>query len=303
MAIKIQEVIARDGFQMEKNFIPTKEKVALIDGLSSCGLSKIEITSFVSPKAVPQLSDATLVAQSITKNPNVIYVALIANVMGAERAIEAEIDEVNLVMSASATHNRKNVNKTNAQSLEEFKRIMDTVKGTSMLVNGSIATTFGCPFEGSISEDVVLNYIDQYVKLGMHSITLADTTGMGNPRQVEHLTKKVKREFGDIPLTMHFHNTRGMGMANVIAAIEAGATQFDSSLGGLGGCPFAPGATGNVCTEDVVHMLDEMGIKHGTDLDRLISLSKQLPGIIGHDDLPGQVVKAGQTTDLHPSLE
>lgn len=299
MVIKIQEVIARDGFQMEKNFIPTDQKIALIDDLSSCGLAKIEITSFVSPKAVPQLSDATDVAKSITKNPQVTYAALIANVKGAERAIEADVDEVNLVMSASVTHNLKNVNKTHAQSLEEFKRIFETVQGSSMLVNGSIATTFGCPFEGSIDEEVVLNYIDQYLKLGMHSITLADTTGMANPFQVKQLTKKVKREFGDIPLTMHFHNTRGMGMANVIAAMEAGATQFDSSLGGLGGCPFAPGATGNVCTEDVVHMLDEMGIKHGTDLDRLISLSKGLPEIIGHGDLPGQVAKAGKTSDLN----
>lgn len=299
MTIKIQEVIARDGFQMEKKFIPTEKKVALINELSQCGLSKIEITSFVSPKAVPQLSDATLVAKSITKNPDVTYAALIANVKGAERAIEANVDEVNLVMSASATHNMKNVNKTNAQSLEEFKRIMKTVKSTSMFVNGSIATTFGCPFEGSIDEAVVLNYIDHYLKLGIHSITLADTTGMANPLQVKQLTKKVKCEFGDIPLTMHFHNTRGMGMANVIAAMEAGATQFDSSLGGLGGCPFAPGATGNVCTEDVVHMLVEMGIKHGTNLDKLIVLSKQLPEIIGHGDLPGQVVKAGKTTELH----
>lgn len=299
MAIKIQEVIARDGFQMEKNFIPTEEKVALIDELSGCGLSKIEITSFVSPKAVPQLSDARLVAQSITRNPAVTYAALIANVKGAERAFEAQVDEINLVMSASATHNMKNVNKTNTQSLEEFKRIMETVRGTSMLVNGSIATTFGCPFEGKIDEAVVLNYIDQYLQLGMHSITLADTTGMANPLQVKNLTQKVKREFGNISLTMHFHNTRGMGMANVIAAMEAGATQFDSSLGGLGGCPFAPGATGNVCTEDLVHMLDEMGIEHGTDMDKLISLSRGLPNIIGHGDLSGQVVKAGKVSELH----
>lgn len=299
MAIKIQEVIARDGFQMEKQFIPTEEKVALINELSRCGLSKIEITSFVSSKAVPQLSDASLVAKSITKNPAVTYTALIANVKGAERALEAEVDEINLVMSASATHNMKNVNKTNAQSLEEFKWIIERVKGSSMLINGSIATTFGCPFEGVIDETTVLNYIDQYLNLGMNSITLADTTGMANPFQVRNLTEKVIREFGDIPLTMHFHNTRGMGMANVITAMETGAKQFDSSLGGLGGCPFAPGATGNVCTEDVVHMLDEMGINHGTNLDKLIYLSKGLPKIIGHGDLPGQIVKAGKTTDLH----
>lgn len=299
-AIKIQEVIARDGFQIEERFIPTDEKITLIDALSECGLAKIEITSFVSPKAVPQLRDATEVANAIKRNPNITYVALVANVRGAERALDVNMDEINVVMSASATHNMKNVNKTNEQSLQEIKEIITLTKGTSMQVNGSIATSFGCPFEGKVSERTVLDYIDKYIALGINSITLADTTGMANPRQVYELVKKINTSFATMPLTLHFHNTRGMGMANVLAAMEAGATQFDSSLGGLGGCPFAPGATGNICTEDLVHMLDEMGIKHDTNLDKLIALSKQLPPIIGRDDLPGQIVKAGKTTDLHP---
>lgn len=297
--IHIQEVIPRDGFQMEKRFIPTAEKIALIDQLSACGLSKIEVTSFVSPKAVPQLSDADIVAKSIKRNPSVTYVALLANLRGAERALAAKMDEINLVMSASATHNLNNVNKTHEESLDEFKEIIAAVKGTGMLVNGSLATSFGCPFEGSISEDAVLGFIEQYLKLGINSISLADTTGMANPVQVKRLVGKVKQEFNDIPLTMHFHNTRGMGMANIVAAIDAGVKRFDSSLGGIGGCPFAPGATGNVCTEDVVHMLGEMGLELDVDLDKLITLSKGLPVLLERNDLPGQIVKAGKVTDLH----
>lgn len=299
MQVKIQEVIPRDGFQMEKDFVPTDKKIGLINSLSKTGVHKIEVTSFVSPKAVPQLKDAGEVAEAIERNPDVTYVALIANLRGAERAIEAKMDEINLVMSASATHNKKNVNKTHEESLTEFKKMMEAVKETGIKVNGSVATAFGCPFEGDISEDAVLHFINTYLEMGMDSISLADTTGMANPVQVKRLVAKVREQIGDTPLTLHFHNTRGMGLANVIAAIEAGATQFDASLGGIGGCPFAPGATGNICTEDLVHMLDEMGIEHGTDLDGLLSLSRGLPEVIGRDDYPGQVVKAGKVSDLH----
>lgn len=297
--IQIQEVITRDGFQIEDNFVPTDKKIELINELSNSGLSKIEVTSLVSPKAVPQLKDADDVIKKITKNPAITYVALIANLRGAERAIESNIDEVNLVMSASATHNLKNVNKTNEESLIEFKKIINHIKDTGIKVNGSVATSFGCPFEGSIPDDVVVSYVTRYLDIGMDSITLADTTGMANPVQVKRLVSKVKRQIGEVPLTLHFHNTRGMGLANVIAAMEAGATQFDASLGGLGGCPFAPGATGNICTEDLVHMLDQMGVQTDVDLDNLITISKKLPSIIGRDDLPGQIVKAGKVSDLH----
>lgn len=299
--IHIQEVIARDGFQSEKIFVPTDEKVQLINELSQCGLSKIEVSSFVSPKAVPNLRDAEEVVTSIERNPNITYVALVPNVQGANRAIKAKIDEINLVMSASATHNRKNVNRTNEDSLQGFQEIMEWVKGTGIKVNGSVATSFGCPFEGKVSEDDVQRFIDYYLAMGMDSITLADTTGMANPVQVKRLVKKVVEQIGEVPLTLHFHNTRGMGLANVVAAMEAGATRFDASLGGIGGCPFAPGATGNICTEDLVHMLTEMGIKTGVDLDKLIVLSKELPNLLKRDDIPGQIVKAGKVTDLHPA--
>lgn len=297
--IHIQEVIPRDGFQIERNFVPTDKKINLINELSDCGLSKIEVTSFVSPKAVPNLKDAEEVVTSIKRNPDVTNVALIANVRGAERAIAAHIDEINLVMSASATHNKKNVNRTHEESLAGFNEIMSRVHGTGIKVNGSVATSFGCPFEGEIAENAVQHFIDKYISMGMDSITLADTTGMANPVQVKRLVGKVIDQIGDIPLTLHFHNTRGMGLANVVAAIEAGATRFDSSLGGIGGCPFAPGATGNICTEDLVHMLHEMGLETKVNLDKLIELSKGLPELLGRNDIPGQIVKAGKVTDLH----
>ena len=298
--IHIQEVIPRDGFQIEQQFVATEEKIALINQLSQCGISKIEVTSFVSPKAVPNLRDAKEVATGIDRNPEVTYTALVPNLRGAEAAMEARMDEINLVMSASAAHNRKNVNRTNEESLLEFQKIVQAVKGTEIAVNGSIATTFGCPFEGSISEEKIKRYMDRYLQMGMNSITLADTTGMANPKQVKRLVGSILTEIGDVPLTLHFHNTRGMGLANVIAAMEAGANRFDASLGGIGGCPFAPGATGNICTEDTVHMLHEMDMVTGVDLDRLLVLAKNLPKLLGRNDIPGQVIKAGKTTDLHP---
>lgn len=297
--IHVQEVIARDGLQIEKEFVPTEKKIDLINQLSDCGYSKIEVTSFVSPKAVPNLRDAKEVVRNINRRSDVTFVALVPNVRGAEDAVEAGIDEINLVMSASATHNRKNVNRTHEASLQEFREILKRVEGSGIAVNGSIATSFGCPFEGDISGQSVLDFIEQYLHMGMDSITLADTTGMANPTQVKRLVEQVFQRFGDIPLTLHFHNTRGMGLANVVAAIEAGAVRFDASLGGIGGCPFAPGATGNICTEDMVHMLEEMGYETKVDLDRLISLSKGLPSLLKRDDIPGQIVKAGKVTDLH----
>lgn len=299
MTIKIQEVIPRDGFQMEKNFIPTEDKIKIIDKISESGVSKIEVTSFVSPKAVPQLSDAEEVSKGISKKEEVVYVGLVANLRGAERALEAGLDEINLVMSASASHNKKNVNKTHEESLSEFSKIAEFLKSTDMKINGTVATAFGCPFEGVISEDDVQDFVQKYLDIGIDSITLADTTGMANPKQIKRLVSKVKKQIGDVPLTLHLHDTRAMGLPNLLAGIEAGVTQFDSAIGGIGGCPFAPGASGNICTEDVVHMLGEMEISHGTDLDELISISKKLPEIIGRSDYPGQVVKAGKVTDLH----
>lgn len=298
--ITINEVVTRDGFQLEGQWIPTDEKINLINRLSEAGFHKIEVTSFVSSVHVPQLKDAAEVMKGITRNPNVTYVALVPNLKGAQRALEADVDEVNVVISASATHNLANIRQTHEQSLAGLKEIVSLFKGTRVKVNTSIATTFGCPFEGTIQPEAVCNFIENYLAAGADSISLADTTGMAHPVQVEELSRKVLEMFPNVPFTLHFHNTRGMGMANILAGIQGGITQFDAAISGIGGCPFAPGATGNVCTEDVVHMLHAMGIKTGVDLDQILSISKTLPKLIGHET-PGQIIKAGKITDLHPS--
>ena len=294
----VQEVAVRDGFQIEKAFVPTAEKIALVDALSRTGLAKIEVTSFVSPKAVPNLRDAEEVMRGIRRTPGVVYSALVPNAKGAERALSCDVDELNLVMSASESHNRSNLNRSTAQSLEGFVEVMRAVKGSRARVNGSVSTSFGCPCEGDVPQERVVGFVERYLELGLHGITLADTTGMAHPRQVAALTAEVLRRFPGAELTLHFHNTRGMGLANVVASLDAGAVRFDASLGGLGGCPFAPGATGNICTEDLVHMLAAMGYDTSVDLDELLRVARKLSSIVGHD-VPGQVAKAGKITDLH----
>jgi hydroxymethylglutaryl-CoA lyase len=294
----VQEVAPRDGLQIEPVFVPTDTKVALIDALSAAGYTRIEAGSFVSPKAIPALRDGDEVFRGIQRRPGVIYVALVPNLKGAQRALDAGADELNLVMSASQTHNRANMRMTRAQSLSGFRDII-AATGEVAKLNGTVATAFGCPFEGRIDEDLVMAIVDDYLELGLQGITLADTTGMANPQQVGRMVRCVRERVGASQLTLHFHNTRGLGLANVLAAYEAGARRFDASLGGLGGCPFAPGASGNICTEDLVHMCDEMGIPTGIDLPALIALSRTLPALLGHD-MPGQVAKAGRNCDLHP---
>ena len=295
----IHEVVARDGLQIEPQFVPTEQKVELIDALSETGLAKIEVTSFVSPKAVPNLRDAETVMASIKRNPSVKYVALIANLKGAERAIAARADEVNLVVSVSETHNRANVRRSTDASFEGFGEIMRELERTGIAVAGALSTAFGCPFEGGQSPARVMQFVGRYVELGVSSVTLADTTGMGHPKLVLDLCTEAKERWPELELAVHFHNTRGMGLANVLSGLAAGVQHYEACLGGLGGCPFAPGATGNICTEDLVHMLECMGYTTGVNLDKLLAVSKRLGAIVSHD-LPGQVVKAGKTTDLHP---
>lgn len=297
--IDVFEVITRDGFQIEPEFIPTEQKVQLINELSRTGVKKIEVSSFVSPKWVPQLRDAEEVFKRIERNNDVTYTALVPNIKGVERAIQAQVDEINLVMSVSETHNKANIGRTTEQSLQGFKEIMANIQHTNIKVNGSLATSFGCPFEGELKTDRVLSLLENYLASGMDSITFADTTGMAHPRQVKELMSIVVEKYPTVPITLHFHNTRGMGLANVIAGMEAGVHQYDAALGGLGGCPFAPGATGNICTEDLVHMLHAMGYETGIDLDKLIYLSNELANNIVKREVPGQVVKSGKITDLH----
>jgi hydroxymethylglutaryl-CoA lyase len=298
----VQEVSPRDGLQIEPTWVETADKIALIDQLSLAGFSRIEAGSFVSPKAIPALRDGDEVFRGIQRHPGVIYVALIPNLKGAQRAIDAGADELNLVMSASQTHNLANMRMRCEQSLSAFADVVSFASGSGVSLNGSIATTFGCPFEGKIDEDRVLQIVDAYLELGMQDISLADTTGMANPRQVHRLVQRVLTRIPASALTLHFHNTRGLGLSNVLAAYEAGARRFDASLGGLGGCPFAPGASGNICTEDLVNMCEEMGIDTGIDLPHLLTMSRRLPALLGHE-MPGQVAKAGRNCDLHPAPE
>ncbi|MFM0648233.1 hydroxymethylglutaryl-CoA lyase [Paraburkholderia bryophila] len=295
----VQEVAPRDGLQIEPTWVETADKIALIDALSTTGFTRIEAGSFVSPKAIPALRDGEAVFQQIARQPGVIYVALVPNLKGAERALASRADELNLVMSASQTHNRANMRMSCESSLAAFGDIVRQVKGSGVLLNASVATAFGCPFEGKIDEDRVIAIVDAYREMGIEGVTLADTTGMANPRQVARIVTRVLERLPAAALTLHFHNTRGLGLANVLAAYEAGARRFDAALGGLGGCPFAPGASGNICTEDLVNLCDEMGIPTGIDLEKLLTLSRGLPALLGHD-MPGQLAKAGRNRDLHP---
>jgi hydroxymethylglutaryl-CoA lyase len=297
--IVIQEVAPRDGLQIEPNWIETSDKIQLIDSLSAIGFRRIEVSSFVSPKAVPSLRDAAEVFARIARRAGTIYVALIPNLTGAELALAARADELNFVMSASETHHRANMNMTQEHSLAALAEIVQSAHASGTPVNATVATAFGCPFEGVQPFRKVLDIVRRYLDLGADGITLADTTGMANPNQVCQLVAEVLLLVPADRLTLHFHNTRGLGLVNVLAAYDTGARRFDAALGGLGGCPFAPGATGNVCTEDLVNLCHEIGLKTGLGLDGLIDLSRRLPGLVGHD-VPGQVAKAGRSLDLHP---
>ncbi|KAA1014470.1 hydroxymethylglutaryl-CoA lyase [Paraburkholderia panacisoli] len=294
----IQEVATRDGFQNEAQFVDTEEKIALVDQLSKCGYAKIEVTSFTSPKAIPALLDAEAVMHRIRRQPGVIYTVLVPNIRGAERALSCGVDEVNLVMSVSESHNRTNLRMSREQSFAQLRDVIGVVKQTNIAVNVSLSTAMGCPMEGDIAEEEVLSWIQRFSDLGAHGVTLCDTTGMAFPSQVGALCEAARERFPALELTLHFHNTRGMALANTLAALPSGIDRFDASLGGLGGCPYAPGATGNVCTEELVHMLELDGYDTGVDLAGLLSASALLPQLIGHD-VPSQLLKAGRRMDLH----
>jgi hydroxymethylglutaryl-CoA lyase len=298
----IQEVSVRDGFQIEPKFIPTDQKVALVNRLSRTGLAKIEVTSFVSPKAIPALADAEEVMRRIDRVPGVVYAVLVPNVRGCERALGVGVDELNLVMSASESHGKANLRMTPEQSLASFAEIVGVAKGTGVAINAGLSTAFGCPFDGDVPPSRVLGFVERYAEMGIGGVSLCDTTGMANPAQVEDLCQAVKSRFQEMQVTAHFHNTRGMGLANALAALEAGIDRFDASLGGLGGCPFAPGATGNVCTEDLVHMFDKMGYDTGVNLALLLEIARDLPAIVEHE-VPGQVMKAGPSDRRYPVPE
>ena len=296
--IYFNEVATRDGFQIEPRFIPTDLKVELIDALSQCGYAKIEATSFTSPKAIPMLKDAEEVMSRIQRNPKVEYSVLVPNLRGAQRALDSKADELNLVMSTSETHNRSNLRMGREESFSALREVIEFINGR-IPINVSLSTAFGCPMEGDVPQDVVINYVSRFDNLGVRGVTICDTTGMAQPVQVQKMIDALHKQFKHLQLTMHFHNTRGMGLANILASVQSGITRFDGSLGGLGGCPYAPGASGNVCSEDAIHMVDAMGYDTGINIDALLTIAKGLPQIVGHD-VPGQVAKAGRIHDLHP---
>jgi hydroxymethylglutaryl-CoA lyase len=296
--IYFNEVSTRDGFQIEPEFVPTDSKIALIDALSQCGYAKIEVTSFTSPKAIPMLRDAEEVMGRIKRAPGVEYTVLVPNLRGAERALESRADELNLVMSVSETHNLANLRMPREHSFSALTDVIQRVNGQTP-INVSLSCAFGCPMEGQVTQQEVLLWAQRFADLGVRGLTICDTTGMAHPGQVSRLVDALQAKLAQ-QLTLHFHNTRGMGLANVLAAVQGGIERFDGSLGGLGGCPYAPGASGNVCSEDAVHMLDAMGYDTGMALERLLQVAREMPAIVGHA-VPGQVAKAGPSMTLHPA--
>ena len=297
--VTICEVGTRDGFQIEPEFIPTELKIEVVDLLAEAGVPRIEVTSFVHPKAVPQLRDAEEVMARIRRRPGTRYAALVPNEKGAVRAVDAGVDAIHTVLSASESHNLANVNMSVAESLEKLRAVMRVAERASVSVACGISTSFGCPFEGDVPLAQLERVVGGLVDMGARAIGLADTTGMANPRQVSRTLEHMMARFAGVEWSLHTHDTRAMAIPNILAAMDCGVTHFDSSIGGLGGCPFAPGASGNVCSEDLIHCLHAMGIQTGIELDRLIEVSRRVQAIVGRA-LPGQLVKAGPSSRRYP---
>ena len=290
-SVSIREVGPRDGLQSEDP-IPTEDKVRLIDALSRTGLSRIEAVSYVHPKAIPQMADAAEVWGAIDRNPAVRYSALAPNLVGARRALDAGFTEIEVVVSASDTHNRSNVRRGTDESLDDITRLIGVLHDGGATAEVIVATSFGCPYEGDISVDRVAGIVDRVLGDGADRIAFGDTTGMATPSRVAALLEAVRGGHPDVPLLLHFHNTRGTALANVLTALQYGVTEFDASVGGLGGCPYAPGASGNLATEELVHMLHDMGISTGIDLDALLEVAVTAEGLVGRQ-LPSGVLRAG----------
>ena len=292
--VSLREVGPRDGLQNEPT-VPTDDKIALIDALSGTGVRRIEAVSFVHPRAIPQMGDAAEVWSRITKSPDIDYSALVPNLTGAQRALDAGVRSVEVVVSASDAHNRANLNRSTKESLADLVPIVRLVHGAGGTCQVVVATSWGCPYEGDVPVERVVSVARTAVDAGADALAYGDTTGMATPSRVEHLVEATRTDLPALPLTLHFHNTRGTGLANVLAALQLGVTDFDASVGGLGGCPYAPGASGNIATEEVVHMLEDMGVRTGVDLDRLLEVAALAERLVGHE-LPSQVLRAGPRT-------
>ena len=295
--VTIVEVGPRDGFQMEKAFIPTDLKVQVIDLLSEAGLRSIEATSFVNPKMIPQMADAAEVMGRIARRPGTTYKVLVPNLKGAERAIEAKADALELVIVASESFNRKNVGMSVDQSIAAGGEIAQVTSARAIPLEVVIGTSFGCPIEGPVPESQVERIARAAAGFGASRLSLADSIGSGNPVQVSRLVARIKDALPSMPLSLHLHNTRGLGLANAVAGFQAGIDAFDAGLGGLGGCPVFPGATGNVATEDMVNLFEEMGVSTGVDLDKVREASRLIQQFLDRP-LPSYVLRVGTTAEL-----
>jgi hydroxymethylglutaryl-CoA lyase len=297
--VSIREVGPRDGLQNEAP-VPTGAKVRLLDALSHTGVRRIEAVSFVHPAAIPQMADADAVWAAAERVPGVRYSALVPNRRGAQRALAAGFTEVEVVVSASDTHNRRNVNRSTEESLADIAALIGELHRHRATAEVIVSTSFGCPYEGDVDPVRVAGIVDRVVADGADRVSFGDTTGMATPRRVREVVTRVRERHPELPLLLHFHDTRGTALANILTALELGITEFDASVGGLGGCPYAPGATGNVATEEVVHMLHDMGIDTGIDLDALIEVAALAQEIVGRE-LPSGVLRAGPRTRLVPA--
>jgi hydroxymethylglutaryl-CoA lyase len=298
-AVSIREVGPRDGLQNEDP-VPTAAKIRLLDALSGTGVKRIEAVSFVHPKAIPQMADAAEVWARASKVDGVRYSALVPNSVGASRALGAGFTEIEVVVSASDTHNRRNVNRSTASSLDDIAALMPTLHAAGATVEVIVATSFGCPYEGDVPPSRVADIVDRVLADGADRVAFGDTTGMATPRRVRDVVTAVRERQPDVSMLLHFHNTRGTALANILTALELGVTSFDASVGGLGGCPYAPGASGNVATEEVVHMLHDMGVDTGIDLAALLDAARLAEEITGRQ-LPSGVLRAGPRIPAAPA--
>jgi hydroxymethylglutaryl-CoA lyase len=292
--ISLREVGPTDGLQNEDP-ISTDAKVSLIDALSLTGVQRIEAVSFVRPSAIPQMADADEVWSRINRAPGVRYSALVPNLRGAVRALDAGVTELEVVVSASETHNLRNVNRTTGESLDEIAAVLDLAHVKGATVQVIVSTAWGCPYEGEVPAGRVVSVASRAVRVGAASVSFGDTSGMATPTRVRTLVGAFREANPGTPLNLHFHNTRGTGLANVLAALELGVADFDASVGGLGGCPYAPGATGNIATEELVHMAEDMGIDTGISLDAMLEAAAEAERAVGHT-LPSQLLRAGPRT-------
>jgi hydroxymethylglutaryl-CoA lyase len=295
-SVRIREVGPRDGIQSESAEVATKDKVALIDALSGTGLRYIEAVSFVSPKAIPNMADARAVWDGITRREGVFYSALVPNRKGAETAAEAGVDGMQVFIAASDSYNLRNVRSTVKESIPNVESVVEVAGKAGIPVEGSISTAFGCPYEGDVPPPRVVEVTRWMVDAGISSISFGDTTGMGTPRRVREVVDAVRSSLPEVEINLHFHDTRGTGLANVLTALQLGVDYFDSSIGGMGGSPFAEGATGNIATEDLVHMLSDMEIDTGVDMYALLEAGRVAQEVIA-GELPGKVLRSGPRWD------